>query len=160
HEEDVADSTSMNLPVPLKRPERGTPLRVGWLMGPPSPGSGGHTTLFRMVEAVSKAGHHCVIYLYDRYGGSLHEQERAIRQWWPHVTATVCDAKTGISGVDAVVASSWESAHVLARRGSGPMRRLYFIQDYEPFFSPHGSTYALAEDSYRFGYRCIALGEM
>ncbi len=40
------------------------------------------------------------------------------------------------------------------------MHRLYFIQDYEPYFYPHGPEYALAEDSYRFGFRCIALGNM
>jgi glycosyltransferase involved in cell wall biosynthesis len=40
------------------------------------------------------------------------------------------------------------------------MRRLYFIQDYEPYFYARGALYALAEDSYRFGFRCIALGDM
>ena len=40
------------------------------------------------------------------------------------------------------------------------MRRLYFVQDYEPLFYPRGSEYALAEDTYRFGFRRIALGEM
>jgi glycosyltransferase involved in cell wall biosynthesis len=39
-------------------------------------------------------------------------------------------------------------------------RRLYFVQDYEPFFFAHGFEYALAEDSYRFGFRTIALGHM
>ena len=41
-----------------------------------------------------------------------------------------------------------------------PMRRLYFIQDFEPYFYGRGSMYSLAEDSYRFGFRCIALGQM
>ena len=40
------------------------------------------------------------------------------------------------------------------------MRRLYFVQDYEPYFYPRGSLYSLAEDTYRFGFRCIALGDM
>jgi glycosyltransferase involved in cell wall biosynthesis len=34
------------------------------------------------------------------------------------------------------------------------------VQDFEPYFHPRGSEYALAEDTYRFGFRCIALGEM
>lgn len=157
---DIADSTLLDLPVPDTRPQRPAPLRIGWVTIPPSPGSGGHTTLFRMVEALEQAGHTCELYLYDRYGGDLREQERVIRQWWPGIRAGVHDAADGIAGVDAVVASSWDTAHIVAKRSSAPMRRLYFIQDYEPFFYARGSMYSLAEDTYRFGFRCIALGDM
>ena len=157
---DVADSSTLDLALPDRRPPRGERLTIGWVMTPPSGGSGGHTTLFRMVRAAEEAGHRCVLFLYDRYGGDVRAQERVIREWWPELRAEVRDATAGISGVDACIASSWESAHVLARRGESPMRRLYFIQDYEPYFYARGAMYALAEDSYRFGFRCIALGEM
>lgn len=158
--DDIADSTRLDLAVPEQRPPRDRPLTVGWVTVPPRAGSGGHTTLFRMVEAVEKAGHTCVLFLYDRYGGDLRDQERVIRDWWPNLRAEVRDANAGITGVDAAVASSWDTAHVLARRGTDPMRRLYFIQDFEPYFYPRGSLYSLAEDTYRFGFRNIALGEM
>jgi len=159
-DDDVADSMGLQLALPEHRPTRAEPLTIGWVMTPPSAGSGGHTTLFRMVEAVERAGHRCVLFLYDRYGGDMRTYEQVIREWWPDVRAEIRDAREGIDGVDACVASSWESAHVLARRGRAPMRRLYFIQDYEPYFYAHGALSALAEDSYRFGFRCIALGEM
>ncbi|TDC53147.1 glycosyltransferase family 1 protein [Jiangella ureilytica] len=158
--DDIADSTQLDLAVPQWRPPRSQPMSVGWVTVPPRAGSGGHTTLFRMVEAVEKAGHGCVLFLYDRYGGDLREQERVIRDWWPNIRAEVRDASEGIAGVDACVASSWDTAHVLARRGTAPMRRAYFIQDFEPYFYPRGSLYSLAEDTYRFGFRNIALGEM
>jgi glycosyltransferase involved in cell wall biosynthesis len=156
---DVADSAALRLPVPDIRPSSGTPLTIGWVTTPPGPGSGGHTTLFRMVEAVEAAGHRCVLFLADPHGGDLRERERTLRTWWPRVRAEVRSVDDGIAGVDAAVASSWETAHVLARRGTAPMRRLYFVQDYEPWFYPRGAAYALAEDTYRFGFRCIALGE-
>ncbi|MET0713774.1 MAG: glycosyltransferase family 1 protein, partial [Mycetocola sp.] len=158
--EDVADSARLHLALPEHRPSHGDPLTIGWVMTPPSPGSGGHTTLFRMVRAAEEAGHRCVLFLHDRYGGDVRSQEQVIRKWWPGLKAEVRDATNGISDVDACVASSWVSAHVLARRGGSPMRRLYFVQDYEPYFYPRGALYALAEDSYRFGFRCIALGDM
>lgn len=157
---DIADSTRLELPVPPQRPDRGTPLQIGWVTVPPRAGSGGHTTLFRMVQAVEAAGHRCHLFLYDRYDGDLASQARVIRSWWPELRAEVHDARDGLSGVDAIVASGWETAHVVARRATSPMRRLYFIQDYEPFFYPRGSEYSLAEDSYRFGFRNIALGDM
>jgi hypothetical protein len=159
-DDDVADSTRVRLALPEHRPEPGAQLTIGWVMTPPSAGSGGHTTLFRMVRAVEQAGHRCVLFLYDRHGGDMRAHERVIRDWWPELRATVQDAVAGIDGLDACVASSWESAHVLACRGGSPMRRLYFIQDYEPYFYARGAMYALAEDSYRFGFRSIALGEM
>lgn len=159
-DDDVAESTRLNLTLPELRPPRPEPLTIGWVIVPPSSGSGGHTTLFRMVEAIESAGHRCELFLYDRYGGDLRAHERVIRDWWPNIHAGVRDALDGITGVDACVASGWDTAHVLARRGTAPMRRLYFVQDYEPYFYAHGSTYSLAEDSYRFGFRTIALGEM
>ena len=157
---DIADSTRLNLAYPDVRPARSEPLTIGWVTVPPSAGSGGHTTLFRMVEAVERAGHHCELFLYDRYGGDVSAHEKVIREWWPNLRAGVRDVADGMGGVDAAVASSWDTAHILASRGTNPMRRLYFIQDFEPYFYARGSMYSLAEDTYRFGFRSIALGEM
>ncbi|MFD1719770.1 glycosyltransferase family 1 protein [Georgenia deserti] len=156
---DIADSASLRLPSPRTRPARSHPLTIGWVTTPPGAGSGGHTTLLRMVEAVERAGHRCVLFLTDRFDGDLADHTRVIREWWPQVRASVRDARQGITGVDAAVASSWESAHVLASRGTEPMHRLYFVQDYEPWFYARGAVHALAEDTYRFGFRTIALGE-
>jgi glycosyltransferase involved in cell wall biosynthesis len=155
---DIADSAALRLPVPDIRPSAGAALTIGWVTTPPGPGSGGHTTLFRMVEAAEEAGHRCILFLVDRHDGDLAERERTLREWWPGMRAEVRSAADGIAGVDAAVASSWETAHVLASRGVAPMRRLYFVQDFEPWFYPRGASYALAEDTYRFGFRCIALG--
>jgi O-antigen biosynthesis protein len=135
-------------------------LAIGWLCAPPGAGSGGHTTLFRMVEAVEAAGHKCVLYLYDRLGGDLRSREDLIRRCWPGLKAEVRSVSDGLAPLDAYVASAWETAHVLASHGDLPTRRLYFIQDFEPLFYPHGSEYVLAEDTYRFGFRCITVGPM
>jgi O-antigen biosynthesis protein len=157
---DVADSHGLTLAVPAQRPLRGSPLRVGWICTPPGPGSGGHTTMFRMVEAVEAAGHTCVLYLYDRFHGELARHEQVIRKHWPQIRAEVRSVASGLSPLDAYVASGWQTAHVLAARADIPTRRLYLVQDYEPFFYPRGTEYALAEDTYRFGFRCIAIGWM
>jgi hypothetical protein len=158
---DISDSRGLELTTPGGTVPVGQPTTIGWVCTPPSPGSGGHTTLFRMVEEVERQGHQCVLYLYDRHGGALKRHETIIREHWPALHARIEDASAGISGVDACVASGWQTAHVLARHSAAQaMRRLYFIQDFEPYFYPRGSLYALAEDSYRFGFRPIALGHM
>jgi hypothetical protein len=156
--DDVADSRALTLAVPMQRPKRGTPLTVGWICTPPGAGSGGHTTMFRMVEAVEAAGHTCILYLYDRFRGQLSRHEQVIRKCWPDVRAEVRSVAEGMEPLDAYVASGWQTAHVLAARAGLATRRLYLIQDFEPFFYPQGSEYVLAEDTYRFGFRCIAVG--
>ena len=158
--EDVADSRQLNLLLPAERPDRSRRLSVGWITTPPGLGSGGHTTMFRMVSALEAAGHECTMFLHDRYGSDTRAREAIIRRGWPAVRARVVDAREGLVGLDACVATSWQTAHVLAKRGDAPMRRLYFVQDFEPFFYPRGAEYALAEDTYRFGFRCISVGHM
>ena len=158
---DIADSTRLDLPVPPARPTPGTPLRIAWVTTPPAAGSGGHTTMFRMVEALEEAGHTCELLLYDRYAGDLDRHRDVIRTAWPWVRAGVSDVGKPWGPIDAAVATSWQTAHVLARHSERvPCRRLYFAQDFEPYFYPRGSEYALAEDTYRFGFRTVAVGHM
>jgi hypothetical protein len=156
----IADSRSLNLAVPSSRPVRGTPLTIGWITQPPGAGSGGHTTLFRMVQAAEAAGHTCLLYLHDLYRGDVARHERVIRQYWPGMRAEVRSVYDGPAQLDAYVASGWDTAHVLASWSALPTRRLYFIQDFEPLFYPLGSHYLLAEDTYRFGFRAITVGRM
>jgi GT2 family glycosyltransferase len=55
---------------------------------------------------------------------------------------------------DISIATLWTSAYRLLqfRHTRG---KFYFIQDYEPLFYPAGSSYALAEATYRFGFHGI-----
>ena len=154
----VADSHRIARP-PAGRPvSAGEPLRVGWITTPPAAGSGGHTTMLRMVEALERAGHECTLYLYDRYGGETSQHRAVIRRHWPSVRAEIRDVVQGLSGCDGLVATSWQTAHVLAQQTQVPGKRFYFVQDYEPYFYAHGSEYLLAEDTYRFGFHGITAG--
>lgn len=122
--------------------------------------------MFRMVTALEAAGHKCTLFLCDAPGGRVFDHEATIRSCWPEVRATIRDVKELSSAasrghlIDGAVATSWQSAHILATYGTAPMRRLYFVQDFEPMFYPRGTEYQLALDSYRFGFHHIALGAM
>ena len=154
---DVADSDQIVTPQPHPG-TRGTPLEVGWLTTPPGLGSGGHTTMFRMIEALERAGHHCTVYLYDRSHGDLAAKEDVIRKGWPRVQAPVRPLGTHLQPANGFVATSWQTAHALARRDGVEGRRFYFVQDFEPYFYARGSEYSLAEDTYRFGFHGITAG--
>ncbi|MFJ5956266.1 glycosyltransferase family 1 protein [Paenarthrobacter sp. NPDC092416] len=135
-------------------------LRIGWVCTPPAPGSGGHTTFFRMVQGLEARGHQCTLFLHDRNDDDVTRHEATIRRHWPMIKASVRSATDGLEGVDAIVASSWPTAHIVAARSPRGVHPFYFIQDYEPYFYPRGAFYAMAEDSYRFGFTNVALGGM
>jgi glycosyltransferase involved in cell wall biosynthesis len=144
------------LPPPLPV-EPGEPLTIAWVCAPPAPGSGGHTTMFRLISALEQAGHRCILYLRDEHGWDLAPHERAVRSWWPEVQAEVRDAWEGIEDAHAIFATAWETAYpVLASPARG--KRFYLVQDFEPAFYPAGSEYLLAEATYRFGFHGVTAG--
>ncbi len=149
---EMGDSRPAALPA---LPEE--PLTVAWVMTPTYAGSGGHTTMLRMVGALEQAGHRCVLYFYDRWGGDLREHERVLRTWWPWVQAEVRDAAGGIDDSHAVIATAWPTAYAVA---GSPAKgaRFYFVQDFEPWFFPAGGEALLAEATYRFGFHGITAG--
>ena len=133
---------------------------VAWVMTPPTEGSGGHTTMFRLVGALEAAGHRCVLYLYDRWGGSLdrpHGRDprvvavgagRGARRRAPASrTPTRCSPPPGRPR------TPW-----LARRPRA--RAVYLVQDFEPSFFPAGGEALLAEATYRFGFHGITAGRV
>lgn len=157
---DIVDSHTLAAPPrgPVKAP--GEKLDIGWVMSVPGPASGGHTTIFRFVQALEAAGHRCVLYIYDGQDGDASLYEHIVRQWWPGVRAEVRAVKDGMRGMDAYIATAWATAHVLAKHSDLPGRRFYLVQDYEPWFYPRGTAYELAEDTYRFGFQTITIGHM
>jgi glycosyltransferase involved in cell wall biosynthesis len=144
-------------PAPPLEAHPGEPLRVAWVCIPPGKGSGGHTTMFRLVAALEQTGHECVVYLHDRHGWSLEQHRRTIRTWWPWVKADIRDAAEGIDDAHAVFATAWETAYVvLGSRARGA--RMYLVQDFEPWFYPAGSEALLAEATLRFGFHGVTAG--
>ena len=146
-------------PVPAaavaRTAERG--LTVNWVMTPPAGGSGGHTTVFRLVTALEERGHTCRVYLKDRYLGDTAGHEATLRAHWPAVRAAVADAEAGIAPADAIFATSWNTAYQVAvtpQQG----KRFYLVQDYEPAFYALGSESQLAENTYRLGLHGVTAG--
>jgi glycosyltransferase involved in cell wall biosynthesis len=156
--ERAAEIAAAGWTLPAALPVKpGEPLTIAWVATPPGPGSGGHTTMFRLVSALEQAGHTCVLYLRDEHGWALEQHEQTIRSWWPWVKAEVRDLAGGIEDAHAVFATAWETAYVvLASPARG--KRFYLVQDFEPSFYPAGSEYLLAEATYRFGFHGVTPG--
>lgn len=136
----------------------GEPLKIGWVCTPPAPWSGGHTTMFRLVQSLISAGHQCTVYLIDNHEWDLRQHIARIRQGWPNMTAEVKDFRDGVDDSHAIFATGWDSAWTLLRSPALGLR-CYLVQDFEPSFYPAGSEYLLAEATYRFGFRGVTAGK-
>jgi hypothetical protein len=133
------------------------PMLIDFVITPPAPGSGGHTTIFRVVEELERRGHHCRFSIYDRYRGDVERSAAVLRRCWPSVRAVIYDASTGLLPADAVFATAWETAHVVASRAAVG-KRCYFVQDFEPDFYPAGAERVLALATYQFGFTGVTAG--
>lgn len=57
---------------------------------------------------------------------------------------------------DILIATFWESVY-FSKKLKG--YKMYFVQDYEPYFYSYGEDYILAKETYNFGYHIISLGK-
>ena len=144
------------LPEPLPWTE-GQPLNISFICSPPCPGSGGHTTIFRIIAALEQAGHDCTVYLHNLHGSSIETHVQRIRGWWPWMKAEIADVSLGLRDSHAIFATGWETAYVLLGSTARGVR-CYLVQDFEPLFTPAGTTSLLAEETYRFGFVGVTAG--
>lgn len=134
----------------------GQPLIVNWVTTPPAPGSGGHTTLFRLVRYLEAHGYANRVYFYDVYRGDHRYYESIVRSYYDF-HGPVASVDEGMEDAHVVVATSWPTAYpVFNSRCTG--KRFYFVQDFEPYFYAAGSMSFLAESTYRMGFHAISIG--
>ncbi|MEU5696797.1 glycosyltransferase family 1 protein [Actinosynnema sp. NPDC020468] len=156
--EDVrAADVSLRRPVVVPPvPADGT-LTVNWVSTPPSPGSGGHTTMFRLIEHLESVGHTCRLYLYDVYGSRAVDHIPTIRSAFPGFRGEILDVTEGMADAHAVFATAWMTAYP-AFTDPCAGKRFYLVQDYEPWFYPVGGLSGLAENTYRMGFHGFTAG--
>lgn len=122
-------------------------------------GFNGIQTIFRFIEKLSNEGVHNRIVIYDNPAMDVGKMKTEIVEYFPKLTnyeITVFgdDKERGIRTLpssDIAFCTIWVSAYILLRFNQ-TKRKYYFIQDYEPLFYVAGSTSALAESTYRFGF--------
>lgn len=137
-------------------------LTISWIISPPGESSGGHQNIFRFMSFLEAAGHTIRIYLYSAHAPftvSTIKERLAHSPSYPRLDASIeAYTSAGVSvETDVIFATGWETAYASFRDAS-PARRLYFVQDYEPYFFPVGSASVLAENTYRFGFHGITAG--
>jgi glycosyltransferase involved in cell wall biosynthesis len=134
------------------------PMIINWVTTPPAFGSGGHTTMFRLIEHLERSGCRCRVYIYDVYGGDSTYFRPFVKELFPRFKGSVDDVSKGMADAHAVVATSWPTAYPVYNDPCQG-KRFYLVQDFEPWFYPLGGQSALAENTYRMGFHAITAGQ-
>lgn len=125
-------------------------------------GFNGIQTIFRFIEKLSKEGVKNTIVIYDNPAMDVAKLKSEVAKHFPDTKnyEVVVFGDDKLEDLDKLPPSDiafctiWVSAYFLLRYNK-TKRKYYFIQDYEPLFYVAGSIYALAESTYRFGFRGI-----
>ena len=125
-----------------------------------SEGSGGMNTILRNAEALMSAGYECSLFFPPCARMQMTEEEArdALRNWYEFDhSCSIHISSPGIPGeYQLAIATFWETAGFVARQPCA--HKAYFVQDWEPWFYPMGSSYLQAEASYELGLTPITIG--
>ncbi len=132
-------------------------LHIAWVVPPFDVGGGGHTTIFRMVQALERQGHTCTIWVHDPHSlehASGAGMRKRIADHYLDVAAHVELGFDNWRGADVAIATGWETVYPVMLLGECA-GRAYFVQDHEPEFYATSSDSSFAEHTYSMGLKCI-----
>lgn len=147
-------------PAPLapRAPRPPGPLTVAWIVPPWKVGSGGHTTIFRLIRELEQRGHRCAIHVFDPLGledRRAKDLREEIREKFVAIEAQVHLGFDAWKPVDIAFATNWWTAWPLkGLEGCG--EKAYLVQDFEPAFYALSSEHLWAEQTYELGFRCVS----
>ncbi|AMV66995.1 Glycosyltransferase [Pediococcus damnosus] len=115
---------------------------------------GGQTTMLHLGTLLSKQGYH--VYYLSYVPQTVDEMEQNAEFNYEGYEGTCVDmSQLDKHNSDIWLATLWESAYVIKNK---PGYKMYFVQDYEPYFYPFGDRYQLAKKTYELGLHMVSLG--
>lgn len=123
---------------------------------------GGQTSILRLGTALSKLGYHVIYLVYKKQ--SVSEMKLCASSNLADYEGKVASYDAYIEGMnngkyivpDIAIASSWDTVpYVKAIEGA---YRMYFVQDYEPYFYAYGEEFLMAKSTYEQGLHMVSLG--
>lgn len=130
---------------------------IAWLVPAFSTGSGGHRTIFTNVNYLIEHGYKCDVYINGNPGEYPNDIFKRIEEGYGEFKAdTFAGYTLAKHDYDAIIATGWDTAEPVAK--SDIKNKLYFIQDFEPYFFPRNGENIAAERSYSLGLRGITIG--
>jgi len=133
--------------------------RIAWLVPFPLKGSGGHRTIFSHIQNLIDRGHRCHVYVGDEEKQGLQPTElsKLVEEYFGPCSASFHAGYQIPDQYDLAVATAWWTAPMVANQVNAK-HKVYFIQDFEPWFNPMGDHFILAENTYRLGLAPVTIG--
>ncbi len=135
-------------------------LDIGWVLQAPFKGSGGYTTIFRMISFLRQFGHESTVYL-DPIAHLSGKTDEEVKKYVQGYFGNDCKIVVGhdhIGTHDVLIATAWPTASTVVN-SKWSFKKTYFVQDHEPdFYSPHDSNYTLSKNTYKLGLPCLTIG--
>ena len=130
---------------------------VAWFVPGLLKGSGGHRTIFQNINALIKDGYQCDVYIEAdpmTLPTTLKEQ---VNNYYGECAADMFAGWESIKDYDVVVATAFNTVPSVMKTNC--KKKLYFVQDYEPWFFSMGDYYIEAENSYKNDISVISIGK-
>lgn len=166
----LADATVEDLRFNELAIQKGRKFRVQndvvlWFLPPVTHAlKGGVRTVFMLAESLSRRFgtlNHFVIYSYSGRDIDTSTLTSSLTRHFPQLRYTVDVFRRGVDNVNNLPYSNvsfctlWTTAY-LQLKYNRTARKFYLMQDFEPNFYQAGSIYGVIEQTYRFGFSCIA----
>ena len=134
------------------------PNTINWVITPFSAGVGGHINSMRFIAMLAARGYRvCIVVDAGPWMGTSQDVGQRLQATFGPIDAEVVLGAKNAPPSYAAVATGWEQAYAV-RNILVARERFYFVQDFEPWFHPHGSEYQFSEDTYSFGFTGLTAG--
>lgn len=117
--------------------------------------SGGHTSILRLGTYLSDFGYEVMYISYENQNADDMKKVADLNLKNNKGNFYGRDALNNLKS-DIIISTSWESVYY-AKKLNG--YKMYFVQDYEPYFYTYGEKYILAKKTYELGFHIVSLGK-
>jgi len=138
-------------------------IEILWFIPDFGIGSGGHLNIFRMIYNLNKLGVKSDIAICgnSQWIDNKIAKEIINKHFFKLESNLIIlkdkeDIKK-LSSYTIAMATSWQTAYYV-NSFSNCYKKTYFVQDFEPYFYAHGSSYQFAENTYKFNLIGISAG--
>lgn len=132
--------------------------RIAWIMPDLIEGSGGHRTIISNANYLVKKGYSCDLYFNEDYVSTSEEMSKKIEKYFGEC---LCQIYVGLRlrcNYDMVFATYSVITPEIVKN-CNCKHKMYFVQDFEPWFNSMGDGYISMENSYRYNFRMISIGK-
>lgn len=128
---------------------------VAWYTVDFDPGSGGHRTIFQNFNYLVDKGYSCDLYV-DHTNATAEELRKKIEENYFTLKGNVFCTTKPVKKYNISIATFYSTAKYVY--DSESKHKLYFAQDYEPWFFPMSESKIEAENSYSLGLKTVTIG--